>query len=158
MLTRRKWRYRNIPNQNEHQIGKDCIESVECGQRKGIHWSWYVMKTNPKLIEILIDFDSITEKELCRVQARKSFNNGRYGNALEWALRSQDNIYVTSIADRFLRVSQMIRTNFSSSQNLNFNWIKWIFPSFCSIIRKRVTSFVKMWSRMLAQKCSYRRD
>lgn len=45
------------------------------------------------------------EKELCRVQARKSFNNGRYGNALEWALRSQDNIYVTSIADLFLRVS-----------------------------------------------------
>lgn len=40
------------------------------------------------------------------MQARKSFNNGRYGNALEWALRSQDNIYVTSIADLFLRVSQ----------------------------------------------------
>ncbi|XP_055312811.1 nuclear pore complex protein Nup75 isoform X2 [Sitodiplosis mosellana] len=42
------------------------------------------------------------EKELCRVQARKSFNNGRYGNALDWALRSQDNLYVTAIADLFL--------------------------------------------------------
>lgn len=45
------------------------------------------------------------EKELCRVQARRSFNNGRYGNALDWALRSQDNLYVTSIADHFLHVS-----------------------------------------------------
>lgn len=48
---------------------------------------------------------SIIEKELCRVQSKKSFNNGRFGNALDWALRSQDTLCVTSIADRFLRVS-----------------------------------------------------
>lgn len=52
---------------------------------------------------------SILEKELCRVQAIKSFNNGRYGNALDWALRSQDNSYVTSIADLFLRVCQTFK-------------------------------------------------
>lgn len=46
----------------------------------------------------------LTEKEICRGQAVKSFSNGRYGSALDWALRSQDIIYVTSIADHFLRV------------------------------------------------------
>lgn len=44
------------------------------------------------------------EKELCRVQAIKSLNNGRLGNALDWALRSQDNLHVTSIADLLLKV------------------------------------------------------
>lgn len=44
------------------------------------------------------------EKELCRVQAIKSLNNGRLGNALDWALRSQDNLHVTSIADLILKV------------------------------------------------------
>lgn len=52
----------------------------------------------------------VLEKELCRVQARKSFNNGRFGNALDWALRSQDILYVTSIADLFLRVSTATAT------------------------------------------------
>lgn len=47
--------------------------------------------------------DSI-EKEICRVQAMQSLRNRRYGNALEWALRSHDNIFVTSIADIFLNV------------------------------------------------------
>lgn len=61
---------------------------------------------NTQIFYIQFGFSlELLEKELCRVQARKSFNNGRYGNALEWALRSQDNIYVTSIADLFLRVS-----------------------------------------------------
>lgn len=56
-------------------------------------------------VSIIINCFSIIEKELCRVQSKKSFNNGRFGNALDWALRSQDTLYVTSIADRFLRVS-----------------------------------------------------
>lgn len=45
------------------------------------------------------------ERELCRVQAVRSLANGRPGNALEWAIRSHDNIFVTSVADRFLDVS-----------------------------------------------------
>lgn len=56
-------------------------------------------------IPLFNEISNFSEKELCRVQAIKSFNNGRYGNALDWALRSQDNLYVTSIADLFLRVS-----------------------------------------------------
>lgn len=44
------------------------------------------------------------ERELCRVQAIKSLNNDRLGNALDWALRSQDNLHVTSIADLILKV------------------------------------------------------
>lgn len=34
----------------------------------------------------------------------KSLQNNRLGNALEWAIRSRDNIFVTAIADRFLDV------------------------------------------------------
>lgn len=39
------------------------------------------------------------------MQGMKSLRNERYGNALEWAIRSSDNIFVTSIADKFLNVS-----------------------------------------------------
>lgn len=42
------------------------------------------------------------EQEICRVQAVKSVANNRLGNALEWAVRSHDSIFVTSIADKFL--------------------------------------------------------
>lgn len=45
------------------------------------------------------------ERELCRVQAVRSLSNMRFGNALEWAIRSHDNIFVTAVADRFLDVS-----------------------------------------------------
>lgn len=47
---------------------------------------------------------SEVEKEICRVQAMKSFKNGRFGNTLDWALRSQCATLVTSIADMFLNV------------------------------------------------------
>lgn len=45
-----------------------------------------------------------TEREICRVQAMKSLQNERLGNALEWAIRSHDSIFVTAIADKFLDV------------------------------------------------------
>lgn len=44
----------------------------------------------------------LAEKEICKVRAKKSFDDERYGNALEWAIRSKDAIFVTSIADFFL--------------------------------------------------------
>ncbi|XP_055920799.1 nuclear pore complex protein Nup75 [Eupeodes corollae] len=44
----------------------------------------------------------LAEKEICKVQSKKSFDDGRYGNALEWAIRAKDAIFVTSIADFFL--------------------------------------------------------
>lgn len=44
----------------------------------------------------------LAEKEICKIQAKKSFDDQRYGNALEWAIRSKDAIFVTSIADFFL--------------------------------------------------------
>lgn len=34
----------------------------------------------------------------------RSLQNERLGNALEWAIRSRDNIFVTTIADKFLDV------------------------------------------------------
>lgn len=36
----------------------------------------------------------------------RSLKNERFGNALEWAIRSADNIFVTSVADIFLNVSK----------------------------------------------------
>lgn len=45
------------------------------------------------------------ETEICRVMAAKNLLENRNGNALEWALRSQDYILVTGIANTFLNVS-----------------------------------------------------
>lgn len=92
-----------------------------------------------------------TEREICRVQAVKSFNNGRYGNALHWALRSQDNIYVTSIADLFLRVSIHLLFFVSLDSTIGFPSI---LPHSITPIPAR--SFVRMCSRISARKCSSR--
>ncbi|XP_037941572.1 nuclear pore complex protein Nup75-like [Teleopsis dalmanni] len=43
------------------------------------------------------------EQQICKIEAKKSFSIKRYGNALEWAIRSKDNIFVTSIADFILK-------------------------------------------------------
>lgn len=45
------------------------------------------------------------ERDVCRVLSARYLSNGDYGEALIWGVRSQDNIYVTSIADIFLNVS-----------------------------------------------------
>lgn len=42
------------------------------------------------------------EAETCRVMTKRSMSYGNYGNALEWAIRSRDNIYVTKVANIFL--------------------------------------------------------
>lgn len=84
----------------------------------------------------------ITEKELCRVQARKSFNNGRYGNALDWALRSQDNLYVTAIADLFLRVC-LFRTFIVIVRNSRM--LSFLSTRILRITRKRVKYSAKTW-------------
>lgn len=47
-------------------------------------------------------------QEICIVQARRSFSEGRYGNALEWSIRSKNSIYVSSIADYILKVKTII--------------------------------------------------
>ena len=42
------------------------------------------------------------EAEICRVMVKRSLAQKRLGNALEWAIRSRDNIYVTNVANMFL--------------------------------------------------------
>ncbi|XP_055693770.1 nuclear pore complex protein Nup75 [Lutzomyia longipalpis] len=42
------------------------------------------------------------ERDVCRVLSARYISNGDYGKGLIWGVRSQDNIYVTSIADIFL--------------------------------------------------------
>ncbi|XP_017078923.1 nuclear pore complex protein Nup75 [Drosophila eugracilis] len=43
------------------------------------------------------------EQEICKVLSKKSYNNERYGNALEWAIRSKDVLLVTAVADYILK-------------------------------------------------------
>lgn len=47
------------------------------------------------------------ERDVCRVVSARYLSEGDFGNALVWGVRSQDNIYVTSIADIFLNVSNL---------------------------------------------------
>lgn len=49
------------------------------------------------------------EQEICKIFAKKSMALGRPGNALDWAIRSKDTTYVTSITDFFLDVSVIFK-------------------------------------------------
>lgn len=57
-----------------------------------------------KILEICNKKGFACAEEICKVQAKKSLDDQRYGNALEWAIRSKDTLYVTSIADFLLKV------------------------------------------------------
>lgn len=56
-----------------------------------------------KILEICNKKGFSCAEEICKVQAKKSLDDQRYGNALEWAIRSKDTLYVTSIADFLLK-------------------------------------------------------
>lgn len=43
------------------------------------------------------------EQHICRVMTQKSLLNARYGNALHWAIRSNDQVYIRSVVDHFLQ-------------------------------------------------------
>jgi len=45
---------------------------------------------------------SSVELEVCRVMVKRALSLKNYGNALDWAIRSRDNIYVTKVANIFL--------------------------------------------------------
>uniref|UniRef100_A0A336M568 Nuclear pore complex protein Nup85 n=1 Tax=Culicoides sonorensis TaxID=179676 RepID=A0A336M568_CULSO len=42
------------------------------------------------------------EQQICRVMTKLSINNERYGDALHWAIRSNDQVYIRSVVDVFL--------------------------------------------------------
>jgi len=44
------------------------------------------------------------EQEICKVLSKQSYDKERYGNALEWAIRSKDVLLVTAVADFILKV------------------------------------------------------
>lgn len=46
------------------------------------------------------------ESEVCKVMARKALNESMLGDALVWAIKSQNNLFVASVADIFLNVSK----------------------------------------------------
>lgn len=45
----------------------------------------------------------LAEQEISRVMVKRAMSLKNYGNALEWAIRSRDNIYVTKVANVFLQ-------------------------------------------------------
>lgn len=45
---------------------------------------------------------SLVEQEICRVMVKRAMSLKNHGNALEWAIRSRDNIYITKVANVFL--------------------------------------------------------
>ncbi|XP_070505263.1 nuclear pore complex protein Nup75 [Chironomus tepperi] len=56
-----------------------------------------------KIIEIArVNGITSVEQEVCRVMVKRSLLLQNYGNALEWSIRSRDNIYVTKVANIFL--------------------------------------------------------
>lgn len=61
-----------------------------------------------KVLEICRNKNFLSaEQEICKVQAKKALDIHRYGNALEWAIRSKDSLFVTSIADFLLKVNNV---------------------------------------------------
>lgn len=46
------------------------------------------------------------ESEVCKVMARKALHEDMLGDALVWAIKSQNNLFVASVADIFLNVSK----------------------------------------------------
>lgn len=43
------------------------------------------------------------EQQICRVMTQKCIRNARHGNALHWAIRSNDQAYIRSVVDCFLQ-------------------------------------------------------
>jgi nuclear pore complex protein Nup85 len=56
-----------------------------------------------KLINVARKFGLVNaESEICKVMVKRSLQKNRFGNALEWAIRSRENVYVTDVANVFL--------------------------------------------------------
>lgn len=89
------------------------------------------MKTEKQALKILEICNkkgfSNAEQEICKVQAKKSLDDQRYGNALEWAIRSKDTLYVTSVADFLLKV-KLLNDNL---KNLYLNLFKFFLTALC---------------------------
>jgi nuclear pore complex protein Nup85 len=58
------------------------------------------------------------EQEICKIMYRRAMTLQRYGNAMEWAIRSRDNVHVTKIANIFLdhycKTGEMMHRNLLS--------------------------------------------
>lgn len=101
-------------------------------------------KQATKILEICrkMNFPN-AEQEICKVQAKQSLDDERYGNALEWAIRSKDTLYVTSIADFLLKVSRRF-----------FEVFSFLMFFYCfSIMPKPVTCFARISLQILVPKC-----
>lgn len=48
------------------------------------------------------------ESEVCKVMSRRALQDNLLGDALVWAIKSQNNIFVAAVADIFLNVSVVI--------------------------------------------------
>lgn len=48
------------------------------------------------------------DSEVCKVMARKALNESMLGDALVWAIKSQNNLFVAAVADIFLGVRNLL--------------------------------------------------
>ncbi|XP_036334091.1 nuclear pore complex protein Nup75 [Rhagoletis pomonella] len=90
------------------QLGMDYLD--HCGQEGQAALSMLLTKIPLRTEKQALKIIGIAQKkrffaveqEICKIQSKISLNEHRYGNALEWAIRSKDTLYVTSIADFLL--------------------------------------------------------
>lgn len=60
-------------------------------------------KTNKIIREAQKRGLSSVVQTVCKIQGKESARKGRLGNALTWALKSQDSIFISLLADKYLR-------------------------------------------------------
>lgn len=88
------------------------------------------------------------ESDVCKVMARRALSENMLGDSLVWAIRSQNNIFVTSIADIFLNVSRVLNF-FSASATMVLFFRLSAKPGRCP---------VRIFWKILERKCLFRQD
>ncbi|KAH8401109.1 hypothetical protein KR009_003119, partial [Drosophila setifemur] len=98
-----------MTSHNLWQLGIDYLDCCKQEGRAAIELllpriSMRSERQATKLINLAKQRGLVTvEQEICKVLSRRSFDGERYGNALEWAIRSKDVLLVTSVADFILK-------------------------------------------------------
>lgn len=65
---------------------------------------WVCFEKLKIIANLLLFFDfCFLAQSVCKLQGLNSLRKGRLGNALMWSLKSQDGLFVSHIADKFLK-------------------------------------------------------
>lgn len=85
------------------------------------------------------------ESEVCKVMSRKALNDNLLGDALVWAIKSQNNLFVAAVADIFLNV-RIFKMEFKSSSLMRYCFFR-------SSVKKAECPVLRYW-RISARRCS----